>query len=104
MYCYIYKFGLCFLLIVIWNAFSPWQIARWSRYFLITKIVVPVIMVAVTSIWFGVGGIFGIIQLFRNLQKRTVIDDLDNGMVKDGVSLVDKSEFKILEKNESGDE
>lgn len=104
IYCYIYKFGLCFLLIVIWNAFSPWQIARWSRYFLITKIVVPVIMVAVTSIWFGVGGIFGIIQLFRNLQKRTVIDDLDNGMVKDGVSLVDKSEFKILEKNESGDE
>lgn len=98
IYSYIYNFGLCFLLIVVWNAFSPWPIEWWSRYFVITHVIFPVLAVAVTSVWFGVGGAFGIVQLFRNLQKRVVVDDLDNGMVEGGISLSDEEKFKEAEK------
>ena len=82
---------------VIWNAVSPWPLEWWGTYFLITSIVVPAVAVGVTGIWFGIGGVFGIIQLFRNLQNR-VVDQLDNGMVEGGVSLADEAKFKELEK------
>ena len=98
IYTYIYNFGLCFLLIVIWNSFSKWPIQWWSKYFFITQVIVPVIAVGITSIWFSIGGVYGLIDLFRNLRTRGAVDHLDNGMVENGISLADEAKFHDLEK------
>ncbi|MDR0931620.1 MAG: hypothetical protein LBM70_01190 [Victivallales bacterium] len=99
IYTYAYSFGVCFLLMVIWNFISPWSIEYWGKYFLIVNIIIPACIVAVTSVWFGIGGIFGIISLFRRLHNR-VVDQLDNGMVHGGMSLVDEAKFKELEEKQ----
>lgn len=99
IYTYVYSFGICFLMMVIWNMVSPWPLAWWGKYFLLTQIVVPAIAVAITSVWFAIGGFFGIIQLFRNLQNR-VVDPLDNGMVEDGVSLSDEARFHRVDEQQ----
>ncbi len=98
-YSYVYQFGLCFLAMVIWNAVSPWPIKWWSNYFLVINIITPTIAIAVTSVWFGIGGFLGIIDLFKSLKNRTG-DDLDNGMVVNGVSLADQAKFKKIEEEE----
>ncbi len=86
-YTYGYKFFLCFVVVVIYNIFSPWQLQWWSHYFLITSLVIPGIMAAITSVWFAWGGTRDLILCFRELKGR-VANPLDNGMVaEDGVSL-----------------
>ena len=100
IYTYIYNFGICFIVMVIWNALSPWSQDWWGEYFLLTQIIVPAAAVAITSVWFSIGGVFGICQLFRNLQNR-IVDPLDNGMVEDGVSLADEAKFKELDKQKT---
>ena len=60
----------------------------------------PAVLVLITAVWFTIGGITGIRQIFHDLKNR-IADPLDNGMVQDGISLADKAKFKILaEKDE----
>ena len=100
IYSYVYQFFFCFLLIILWNTFSPWSEEWWSKYFLLTNIIVPAVLVLITAVWFTIGGITGIRQIFHDLKNR-IADPLDNGMVQDGISLADKAKFKILaEKDE----
>ena len=86
-----YGFGLCFLGTVAWNAVSPWPITWWSRYFVVRYFVVPCIVSFVTAVWFGIGGIVGLRQLFRDLKARTETNALDDGRVESNVSLADKA-------------
>ena len=86
-----YGFGLCFLGTVAWNAVSPWPITWWSRYFVVRYFVVPCIVSFVTAVWFGIGGIVGLRQLFRDLKARTETNALDDGRVEGNVSLADKA-------------
>ncbi len=97
IYSYVYKFLICFVLIVVWNAISPWPITWWSNFAFLTMILIPAIAVAITAIWFGIGGVIGIKQLFHDLENRTA-DPLDNGMVTGGVSASDAAEFAKIEK------
>ena len=85
-YTYGYKFFLCFVVVVICNAISPWRIEWWSSYFLITSLVVPGVMAAITSVWFAWGGTRDLLRCFKELKGR-VANPLDNGMVEGGVSL-----------------
>ena len=96
-YSYIYQFVGCFLSVVVWNAVSPWPITWWGNYFLITFILIPSVVATITAVWFGIGGIVDLRRLFRALKNRTV-DDLDNGMVKDGVAASDFEAFKKLDR------
>ena len=50
-------------------------------------------------VWFMIGGIVDLRQLFRDLAARTHVNDLDNGMVDGHVSLADKSKFAKIEKS-----
>ena len=84
----------------IWNAIDPWPAAWWGTYFLIVFLIVPMFMALVTSIWFWVGGLLDIRNLFRDLKNRTA-DELDNGMVINGVSMADAEKFKALEKEKN---
>ncbi|EIP96559.1 Na+/panthothenate symporter [Opitutaceae bacterium TAV1] len=92
-YAIIYKFGLCFLAVLIWNLISPWPKSWWSQYFYITNIWVMIIIGIVSTVWFLVGGIIDLRRLFRDLAAR-VDNPLDNGVVEGHVSLVDKATFE----------
>ena len=100
VYSFIYRFGLTFLLVVIWNAITPWTIELWSWYFLITILIVPGAMAAVTAIWFGIGGIIDLRQMFIDLEKRT-INLLDDGRVEGNMSLADKAQLEAIDKEKS---
>jgi Na+/proline symporter len=94
LYSFVFSFGVCFLGVVIWNAFHRWPIAWWGRYFVIVNFAVPCFVAAVSTVWFGVGGIVGLRRLFRDLAARKEINDLDDGRVEGHVSLADKVEAK----------
>ncbi len=90
IYSFVYKFVLIFLVVVIWNAFSPWPIEWWGHYFFIVTLVIPGILAVITVFWFGIGGVMDLFALFRDLEKR-IVDPLDDGRVDGNVSLADKA-------------
>ena len=97
VYSFIYRFGLTFLMVVIWNAITPWTIELWSWYFLITILIVPGVMAAITAVWFGIGGVIDLRQMFIDLENRT-INVLDDGRVEGNMSLADKAALEAVEK------
>ena len=104
VYSFIYRFGLTFLMVVIWNAITPWTIELWSWYFLITILIVPGAMAAITAVWFGIGGVIDLRQMFIDLENRT-INVLDDGRVEGNMSLADKAALEAVEKqSDAGNE
>lgn len=102
LYTFGYQFLLAFVVVVIWNAVSPWPLLWWGHYFLVVSLVVPGIVAAISTVWFTVGGLIDLRHLFRDLNNRTV-DVLDNGQVEGHMSLADKAklEAKDIPSNES---
>jgi Na+/proline symporter len=101
-YAIIYKFGFCFLGVLIWNAIQPWPLEWWSTYFFVTSLCVTAALGIISTFWFFIGGVIDIRRLFRDLEAR-LDDPLDNGMVEGNVSLVDKAAFDAIKKGESDD-
>ena len=99
-YSFFYKFIGCFLLVVIWNAFSPWPVKWWGTYFYVVYLVVPFIAAFFTTFWFLWGGVKDMFQMFRDLRERMNIDHLDNGQVEGNVSLSDAAVFAEKERRE----
>ncbi len=97
-YSFVFSFGICFLGVVIWNAITPWPLAWWGKYFLIRHFIVPTIIAFITAIWFGIGGVIGLRQLFRDLRARREINVLDDGRVEGQMSLADKKELEEADK------
>ncbi len=95
-YSFIFQFVVCFIFVVVWNAFSPWPIKWWGTYFFIVFLIIPGIMAAISTFWFGIGGFIDLLQLFRDLKERKV-NHLDNGQIDGHVSLADKAEFEKIE-------
>jgi hypothetical protein len=91
-YAIVYKFGFCFIGVLVWNMFSPWSAEAWSQYFFITSLCVTGVLGIVSTFWFLIGGVIDIRKLFRDLAIRAD-DPLDNGMVEGHVSLADKAAF-----------
>ena len=100
VYSFIYRFGGTFLLVVIWNAISPWPISLWGWYFLIVFLLVPGVMAAITAVWFGIGGAIDLRRMFRDLATRE-INDLDDGRVEGTMSLADKAQLEAIDRKES---
>jgi hypothetical protein len=96
MYSFIWEFVITFIIVIIWNVISPWPLHWWGWYFFIVYLVVPGIMAAISTIWFGVGGFIDLTRLFRDLKAR-IANPLDDGWVEGHVSLADKAEFEELE-------
>ena len=92
-YAIIYKFGICFVAVLIWNLISPWPTHWWSEYFFITSLVVTGIVGVVSTFWFLIGGVLDTKRLFRDLAAR-VDNPLDNGQVEGHVSVADKAIFE----------
>ena len=103
LYSFVYSFLICFVLVVIWNAITPWPIEWWGKYFLVVYMLVPGVMAAISTFWFGIGGMIDMFRLFRDLKNR-VADPLDDGSVEGRVSLADVAKFKELEQQQQQDE
>ena len=92
-YAIVYKFGLSFVAVLIWNLISPWPVEWWSTYFFITSLVETGILGVISTFWFLIGGVIDLRALFRDLAARSD-NPLDNGVVEGHVSLVDKAAFE----------
>ena len=106
VYSFIYRFGLTFILVLVWNAVTPWKIELWSWYFLITTLIVPGAMAAVTAVWFAIGGVIDLKQMFVDLESR-VVNELDDGRVEGNMSLADKAALEAVDaegKDEAAEE
>ena len=93
-----FSFCCCFLGTVVWNAFHRWPLGWWSRYFIAVNFVVPCVVAAISTVWFGVGGFLGLVQLFRDLNARRETNDLDDGRVEGSMSLADKQALEDADK------
>ena len=60
--------------------------------------VIPCLLAVVTTVWFGVGGFFGLRKLFRDLAARRATDDLDDGRVEGHVSLAEKRALEAADR------
>ena len=99
VYSFIYRFGATFLLVVIWNAISPWPVSLWGWYFLVVFLLVPGVMAAITAVWFGIGGAIDLRRMFRDLATRE-INELDDGRVEGNMSLADKAQLEAIDRKE----
>ena len=102
-YSIIYKFFIIFLLVVAINGIARRSTQWWSNYFLITSLIIPGIVGAITTVWFTCGGVRDMLRLFRDLKNRKEVDALDDGRVEGHVSLADKKAFEAIEKRENAD-
>ena len=102
-YSIVYQFILAFVLVFVWNCFWRWPSEWWSTYFFVTLLAVPVVLAAITTVWFGIGGVIDLRQLFRDLRVR-VVNPLDDGRVEDSMSIVDKAELEAVDKRKSSDD
>ena len=73
--------------IVFWNRLVGAN--GWSSYFLINSVIIGGVIGTVSTVWFMVGGIIDIRQLFKDLAAR-VDNPLDDGRVEGHVSLMDR--------------
>jgi hypothetical protein len=96
-YSFIYRFGLTFVGVVIWNAISPWPAEYWGWYFFVVFIAVQIVNACITTFWFAIGGVVDMRQLFRDLEAR-VVNHLDNGRVEGNMSLADKEALEAVDK------
>ncbi len=82
VFCYsiMWRCGIAFLSVVVWNIVSRWELKSWGTYFFVTLFAIPCVLGVFTTFWFLIGGIRDLRQLFRDLAKRK-IDESDNGFV-----------------------
>ena len=99
LYSFVYGFVLAFVGVVVWNVIHPWPVKWWCWYFVIQFFVIPCILACFTTVWFGVGGFFGLRQLFRDLAARKDTNDLDDGRVEGNMSLADKAELEKVDED-----
>ena len=102
IYSFVYRFGVTFVVAVIWNAISPWPTAYWGIYFFIVFLLVPGIMAAITAVWFGIGGAIDLRRMFYDLAHRE-INTLDDGRVEGNMSLADKAQLEAVDKDKKAD-
>ena len=93
---FVYHFLFTFVAVLIWNAFSPWPIEWWGHYFFIVQLLIPGIVAAISTFWFGIGGVIDLRKLFRDLSARKV-NHQDNGVVDGNMSLADKAELEAVD-------
>ena len=65
-----------FVVIVIWNLFSPWPSHWWASWFLINNLILVGIVGVISTIWFTIGGTWDLMRLFKRLEaKETNLSD-----------------------------
>ena len=81
LYSIVYRLGIAFGVVLLWNMGSPWPKAWWGKYYYVTSLIIPMIVGCVSTVWFIWGGIRDGRRLFKDLEAR-VVDTSDNGFVR----------------------
>lgn len=100
IYSFIYRFFFTFIVVIIWNMFSPWKTEWWGYYFFVLFLGVPLLGATVSLFWFLIGGIRDIRRLLHDLATRED-NPLDNGVVEGNISLADAALFAEKEKQKN---
>ncbi|MBR1965635.1 MAG: sodium:panthothenate symporter [Lentisphaeria bacterium] len=99
IYSFVYRFLIAFVVVIIWNAISPWKPEWWGTYFFVLYLGVPLLSAIVSIFWFVIGGVMDMRRLFHDLNARED-NPLDNGVVEGHVSLADVAKFAEKEKEQ----
>lgn len=98
---FIWSFGYgflgCFLLVIVWNFFSPWPDLWWGHYFYFKNILIPLLVALITTVWFSIGGTLDLIKMFKTLDSHEA-DEQDDGRVVGHLSAADLAHFAEIEK------
>ncbi len=95
---FVFRFGLVFCGIIIWNWISPWPRDWWARWFWIDYIYIMGANAVITVFWFGTLGTRDLIRMFRRLEERESGPNvLDDGRVEGHVSVDDLEMVKRVE-------
>ena len=57
-----------FIVVTTWNLIRVWPDTWWVNYWFYAQIVLPIVLGAVTSVWFTIGGVRDLRNLFRSLR------------------------------------
>lgn len=98
-YSFVYQLLFMFVIVVVWNAISPWPKEWWSTYFYFGSIIVACVVGIISTVWMVIGGCIDLRRLFLDLAAR-VDNPLDDGRVEGNISLMDRQ--KIDEIKEKG--
>ena len=92
LYSFVFWFCVCFLGNVLWHVggvrgwWQPQRAEWWGRYFYLTNLVIPFVVGAVSTVWFGFCSTRDLLRLFRDLACRdadgTGPDVEDDGRVE----------------------
>ncbi len=96
IFTFVYQFGLTFAVVLVWHWISPRDVQWWGNYFLVVSLIVPGIIAAISTVWFTIGGIKDLKQMFRDLRTR-IDNPLDNGSVSGNISTVDIKAFEKID-------
>jgi solute:Na+ symporter, SSS family len=66
-----------FVVITGWNLIARWPLQWWATYWYYEMIFLPIIVMALTTVWFWWGGVRDLVRLFQRLHtlKRNELDD-----------------------------
>ncbi len=96
LYSFGYSFGLCFLMVIIWNAFTPWPLEWWGHYFFVKNLLVAGLIGIISTFWFGICGTLDLFRMFRDLDAKEA-DALDDGRVVGHVSASEVARMAQIE-------
>ena len=99
-YSIVLSFFILFVAVFVWNSFSRWPAEWWSGYFFVTQLAIPLVMAAISTVWFTAGGIIDLRQLFRDLRNR-IVNPLDDGRVEGNMSLADKAQLEAIDRKDA---
>jgi len=74
-------FGV-FIVVSIWQLIWRWPTSWWANYWCIVGIVIPLGVTLITTVWFTIGGVNDIRNLFRSLAKARR-NEMDDGTVRE---------------------
>lgn len=82
----------------IWNLIHRWPTQVWATYWFVVGIILPVIVAAITLVWFGIGGLIDLRRFFARLasMKRDARDDGSVGEYERAKTSVPPSKSAIL--------
>lgn len=81
-----------FVVATIWCMFRPWSLETWGHYWYYYTILLPLVIGAITTVWFTWGGIRDLRRLFVSL--RTVRrNERDDGTVVGHVNLDEEGQL-----------
>jgi Na+/proline symporter len=106
LWSFVWGFGFCFVVVAMWNWIRPWSDHAWSLWFYINNFILAGVVGAVSSVWFTIGGVTDLRQLFRDLKvkRQNVLEDgwVVDHVSSDDVALVEKIDHVILKDETPG--